>query len=101
ASSITLAGTGNDTDGSIASYSWTKQSGPAASLSNANTASLTAANLVAGTYVFRLTVTDNAGATGFDEVTVTVNGAVATGQQLVSFTLINADNEQAIRTLVS
>jgi hypothetical protein len=100
-SSITLAGTGSDADGTITAYSWTKQSGPAATLAGANTGSLTASGLVAGSYVFRLTVTDNGGATAFDEVTVTVNNAPAAGQQLVSFTLVNAANEQDIRTLVS
>ena len=35
----------------------------------------TLTNLVQGTYVFRLTVTDNSGATATDDVTVTVNAA--------------------------
>ncbi len=75
ANSISLTGTGTDADGTIASYSWTKQSGGAATLAGAATATLNLSGLVAGTYVFRLTVTDNAGATGFDEVTVVVNPA--------------------------
>ena len=76
ASSVTLAGMAHDLDGSISSYAWSQTSGPAtATLSGATTASLTASGLVAGTYLFRLTVTDNQGATGFDEVTVTVNKA--------------------------
>lgn len=74
--SVVLNGTGTDTDGTIASYAWTLVSGPAATLSNQNTANLTASNLVAGTYVFRLTVTDNQGATGTDNVTVTVQPAI-------------------------
>ncbi|HEY9049264.1 MAG TPA: PKD domain-containing protein [Ohtaekwangia sp.] len=74
-SSVTLTGTASDTDGSIASYSWTKQSGPAATLGGATTATLSATTLVAGTYTFRLTVQDNAGATSSDDVVVTVNNA--------------------------
>ncbi len=70
---LTITGTGTDADGTIASYSWTKQSGGAATLAGAATATLNLSALVAGTYVFRLTVTDNTGATGFDEVTVVVS----------------------------
>src|SRR5882762_10329985 len=73
--SVILNGSGTDSDGSIASYSWTKVSGGAATLTNANTANLTASGLVAGTYVFRLTVTDNQGAQGTDDATVIVNPA--------------------------
>src|SRR6267143_2156136 len=75
ANSVVLSGSGTDSDGSIASYSWTKISGGAATLTNANTANLTASGLVAGMYVFRLTVTDNQGAQGSDDATVTVNPA--------------------------
>jgi ribosomal protein L14 len=71
-SSVKLTGSGKDTDGTIASYAWTKVSGGTASLSNATTSTLTASGLVEGSYVFRLTVKDNAGATGYDDVKVTV-----------------------------
>jgi ribosomal protein L14 len=49
----------------------------------ANTSSATTGlyNLVQGVYVFRLTVTDNRGATATDNITVTVNAAVPTGNQ--------------------
>ena len=71
--SVVLNGNGSDSDGSIATYQWTKRSGPSTfSLSGQNSATLTASNLVAGTYIFRLTVTDNEGATHFDEVNVVV-----------------------------
>ncbi|MGV3642106.1 MAG: PKD domain-containing protein, partial [Adhaeribacter sp.] len=101
ASAVTLTGSGTDSDGSIVSYSWTKQSGPAASLSGADTPTLTASGLVIGSYVFGLTVSDEAGATGYDEVSVTVNPDPSAGPALVSFTLVNASNEQDIRTLVA
>ncbi|WP_247237861.1 PKD domain-containing protein [Telluribacter sp. SYSU D00476] len=101
--SVILNGSGSDSDGSIASYQWNQQSGPSqASLSNVGTANLTAGNLVAGTYVFRLTVKDNQGATATNDASVKVNPEPATStQQVVSFTLMNADNEQPIRELTA
>ncbi|WP_088340977.1 PKD domain-containing protein [Robiginitalea sediminis] len=77
-SSVVLTGTASDPDGgAIAAFVWTQESGPAtATLSGADTATLTASDLVEGTYVFRLTVTDDEGDTAFDEVQVTVNAAV-------------------------
>ena len=74
--SVNLDGTGTDEDGSIASYSWTKISGPnSGSINNGNSSSATATNLSAGTYRFELTVTDNKGAIAKDTVQVTVNEA--------------------------
>jgi gliding motility-associated-like protein len=72
-SSVVLTGSGTDSDGTITSYSWTKVSGGAVILTNGNTATLTASGLLVGTYVFRLTVTDNQGAQGSDDATVIVN----------------------------
>src|SRR5690606_8892994 len=77
ASTARLNGSASDPDGSIKSYKWTKVSGPAANLSNASTKSLTAWGLVKGTYIFRLTVTDNKGATAYDEARVVVNGSTS------------------------
>lgn len=74
-SSTTITGSGSDTDGTISSYLWTKQSGPAATLANANTAVLSLTGLVQGTYVFRLVVTDNNGATGSTTMTLSVQAA--------------------------
>jgi len=72
--SVTLNGSGTDADGTISSYSWTKISGPTQfTISSTSVASPVLSNLVAGTYVFRLTVKDNSGATGYDDVTVIVN----------------------------
>jgi gliding motility-associated-like protein len=74
--SVSFSGSGADSDGSITAYAWTQLSGPStATLANNNTATLTASNLIAGTYRFRLTVTDNKSATGSDEVQVIVQTA--------------------------
>lgn len=74
ANSTQLNGSGNDPDGSITGYSWSKISGPNTfTFSNPNIANPTVSNLVNGVYTFRLTVTDNGGNTGTDDVVVTVN----------------------------
>jgi hypothetical protein len=71
-----LNGTGStDNDGTIASYLWTKVSGPAATIANASGSSTAINNLVEGTYIFKLKVTDNDGASSEDQLTVIVNPA--------------------------
>jgi hypothetical protein len=70
--SVTLSGSGTDTDGTITSYSWSKISGGTATITSPTSASTTITGLVAGTYVFQLTVTDNNGSTGTDTVQITV-----------------------------
>jgi dienelactone hydrolase len=74
-SSITATGTASDQDGTIVSYKWSKLSGPNAVLANTTTPTFTASSLVLGTYVFRLTVTDNIGAKKSDDMQVIVNNA--------------------------
>jgi len=72
--STTFTGSGTDSDGTISTLAWTQISGPStASISGQSTVTLSASNLIEGTYVFRLTVTDNLGLQGFDEVNVRVN----------------------------
>ncbi|AYB33172.1 PKD domain-containing protein [Chryseolinea soli] len=83
-STVVITGSGTDSDGSIASYAWVKVSGGAATLANANTNILTVTGMVAGTYKFGLTVTDNNGATGYDEVNVVVNAAPVNTPPVVS-----------------
>src|SRR5688500_9338069 len=81
ANSTTLTGSGTDADGTVASYAWSKVSGPVTfALGSANAATTTLNSLVQGTYVFRLTVTDNDGATDTDDMTVTVNAAPVVNQ---------------------
>ncbi len=62
--------------GTISSRLWTKTSGPSATITNGTTLTPTFSNMTAaGTYVFRLTATDNQGATGFDEMQVVVSAS--------------------------
>ena len=74
ASSTTLTGTGTDADGTIASYAWTKISGPASgTIASPAAASSAINNLVQGIYQFEFLVTDNNGAIGKDTMQLTVN----------------------------
>lgn len=70
--SVALTGSGTDSDGSIVAYQWNKISGPAGTITNAASAATNVTGLVLGTYLFELTVTDNAGSTGKDTMQVTV-----------------------------
>jgi hypothetical protein len=73
ANSTTLTGSASD-DGSISSYAWSQQSGPnTASLSGQSSATLNVSGLIAGTYVMRLSVTDNDSNTAYDEAQILVS----------------------------
>lgn len=74
--SISLTASASDPDGNIASYDWSKTSGPSATLKNATSQKLDVSNLSKGTYVFSVTVKDNSGASASDEVKVNVNDAL-------------------------
>ncbi len=74
--SVTLTGSGTDPDGTITTYSWTKLGGPSgATITSPGLASTDVTNLFVGSYIFRLTITDNDGATATDDVQVTVDAA--------------------------
>jgi Secretion system C-terminal sorting domain/PKD domain len=75
--STTLDGSlSSDADGSIAGYSWAQISGPSASTITAgNTSQATVSGMVAGQYIFELTVTDNKGATSKSSVKITVSNS--------------------------
>ncbi|HYG41150.1 MAG TPA: T9SS type A sorting domain-containing protein [Cytophagales bacterium] len=75
ANSISIASTSSDSDGSISSRVWKKMSGPSATLSETTGSTLKISKMVAGTYVFRITVKDNDGASDYDEVKVVVNNS--------------------------
>ena len=75
-STVSLSGSGTDTDGSISIYSWTKISGPSGyTITNPASAATSVTGLVQGVYQFKLEVTDNNGATGSATVQITVNAA--------------------------
>src|ERR1017187_4765334 len=75
--SVTLSGSGSDTDGTIVSYLWTKISGPSSgAITNSGSATTSVTGLAQGVYQYRLQVTDNAGATGTAVAQVIVNAAV-------------------------
>ncbi len=85
---VTLSGSGTDSDGSIASYSWEQTAGTSITLSSTDSAnvSFTAPDINADeTLTFKLTVTDNDGASANSTTRVTINplgfsGTVITGQ---------------------
>src|SRR5919109_346117 len=73
---VQLQGSGQDADGTISSYQWEQTDGPSVILNNADTATATfdAPSVSANTWLtFKLTVTDNDGATAEDSVVVTIN----------------------------
>ena len=62
-----------DADGWIAGFKWTKISGPTSySIVSPTSSSTKLTGLVVGTYVFRVTVTDNKGGTDTDDVIVKI-----------------------------
>ncbi|MGK2860492.1 MAG: PKD domain-containing protein [Chitinophagaceae bacterium] len=85
--STTLVGSGTDPDGTIASHSWTKVSGGAATIKTVGAATTVVEGLVEGAYVFRLTVKDNGGSSASDDVNVTVNPAPTSSTSYLSLPL--------------
>ena len=74
--SLTLSGSGTDSDGTVTDYLWTKISGPSNSnITNSNSPVTNITELTEGVYEFELQVTDNKGAAAKDTVTITVNPA--------------------------
>ncbi len=91
---VTLTGIGNDPDGTIVSYQWTKISGPTTySIATATASTTVVNNLLQGVYQFELRVTDNQGGIGRDTVSVTVNAAAPPPNQLPT---ANAGTNQTI-----
>lgn len=77
---VALAGSGTDSDGSIAGYAWSQTAGTAVTLTGANAQSptFTAPDVESTeTLTFKLTVTDDAGNNATDTVAVTVAPAIA------------------------
>jgi RHS repeat-associated protein len=69
---VTLIGSASDPDGTIASYLWTKVSGPAVTMTGTTTSTLVLSNLNTGSYSFQLRATDN-----FGESTTSASVAVS------------------------
>jgi hypothetical protein len=87
--SVQLSGSGTGPNGTTTSYSWQKVSGPAGgTFTNATQANTTFNGLTAGLHVFRLTITDNSGATATSDVNVLVN-PVTTRYQAEDFISAN------------
>ncbi|MBL7666335.1 MAG: hypothetical protein JNM93_14465 [Bacteriovoracaceae bacterium] len=92
---LTLAASASDSDGTISSYLWEKNSGPAATLANTTTSTLNLSSLVEGTYIFKVTVKDNQNAAASDEVQVVVKPKPNTAP------VANAGNDQTIQLPIS
>ena len=74
--SVTLSGSGADSDGTITSYRWSQLSGPSQTNIVSHSSPTTAVNaLIQGSYVFTLKVTDEKGASATSNVTIIVNAA--------------------------
>jgi hypothetical protein len=69
---FTLSGTGSDADGKIVAYKWEKISGPSCVIISPDKPVTPVKGISAGEYVFRLTVTDDKGATATDQVKILV-----------------------------
>jgi Bacterial Ig-like domain len=73
-SSVSLIGTATDSDGSIASTLWTLYYGQGSpTITSPTSLTTTVTGLTYGYYVFKLTATDNQGATGSDTVVIYVS----------------------------
>lgn len=67
-----ISGAATDPDGTIISYKWSQISGVAASMTGITSSTLSISGLISGAYKFRLTVSDNSGATHADDVLIRV-----------------------------
>lgn len=83
----------NDPDGTIASYNWSLASGPTSGsvINNPNAETTSVSFNQAGIYQFRLTVTDNRGATDAATVTVTVTQEIVVQKTCATLDSIISD----------
>jgi hypothetical protein len=101
-SSVTLTGSGSETNGTIVSYTWTQVSGPStAAITDAAQAVTQVDGLVQGVYVFLVRVKDNSGLTASDQVQVTVNAATPPPPPANQVPVANAGPDQSVDASVS
>jgi len=104
---VDLSATGADGDGTIASYSWQQESGTTVTVTDADMANasfdvpMVAASEV---LVFRVTVTDDDGATGSDTVSITVNDTPPQPGSVITVNTtddeLNADGDCSLREAI-
>ena len=97
--SITLYGSGTDKDGKIVSYKWTQYGGAATTLANATTPNVTISGLKEGKYYFRLTVSDDKGASDYDNMLINVGKTTSTAANIAP--TANAGPDKRITTDIS
>lgn len=71
------SGWSKDSDGKIVSYYWTKVSGSGGVIETPSGVSTKISSLTEGTYVFRITVKDDKGASDYDDLIITVKGSTS------------------------
>jgi dienelactone hydrolase len=71
--SATITGSATDAGGTIIAYKWIKVSGGGCTMANVTGTSLKLSGLTSGTYVFKLSATDNDGNVGSDEIKIVVD----------------------------
>lgn len=99
ANSVTVNGSASKaTAGRIISYTWTKVSGGAATITNNGSAITSITGLSAGVYEFSLKVTADNGKRSTSIVTITVNGAAASARTAAAEG-VTYENKAAINAL--
>ncbi|WP_040497549.1 T9SS C-terminal target domain-containing protein, partial [Fulvivirga imtechensis] len=79
ADTVILHGAGDDPDGIIVDYQWAQLAGPRAMITEISEKDVKVSGLIAGIYLFELTVTDNDGLKGKDKMTVVVSPSLKRG----------------------
>ena len=81
--SVTLTGTGTDSDGDVVAYLWSQVNGPSESIIvNPGSPTTQVKKFAEGSYLFQLQVVDNDGATGVDTIRIVINKAPVTTLEL-------------------